>query len=157
VVLAILLDMQTAMRAITTSDGYFYTVKETSVVLDPEPLELVPATELPYVVFGDMTSNGRSFATSRPVAIKDDFTVDLWFRVDVPMGANKARKLTAGWNFAADMEVALTRDPQRGERALYTYVEQPTIHAGVPASNQVYGQVPVRVTLQRAYGVSGGN
>lgn len=151
VTLQVMQSVQLALQTIAIADGYYYTVKTDSVVLDPEPLELVNVTLLPYFVIGDVEPGERHFSGSRPVAIQDTFTVPVSFRVDVP-GTDRARKLTAAWQLVADVETALAKDPQRGGVALYTYVQQPRIYAGTPASNQVYGEIPVQVKLQRAYG-----
>jgi hypothetical protein len=152
VVLAIALDMQTALRSIAVGSGYHYTVKSGSVVLDPEDLGAVQATEVPYIIVGDYEPGARDFAGSRPVAIKDTFTFTLSFRVDAA-GTDRARKATAAWNLYADIETVLAKDPQRGGLALYTYVQQPEIYiGGGPAMNSAYGEVPVEIRLQRAYG-----
>ena len=151
VALAVLQSIQTALRAIAVSSGYFYDVKSTSVVLDPIPLAMIPTTETPFFVL-DPEANGQNlYTTSRPVALKVDFTVPICVRVDAP-GDDPDRKRTAGWQVYADVERALSADPQRGLLALYTYVEWPTFGFGPPSQNEVYVEIPVRVLLQRAYG-----
>jgi hypothetical protein len=150
-VLAIILNVQAALQAIAAADGYNTTVRASSVVIDPIDLATVNATDVPFLVVGDYTPGERDFATSRPVAIKDRFTLTLAFRIDA-LGTDRARKETAAWQLVADIETALAKDPQRGQKALYTYVQQPEIYPGPPTTNQVYGEVPVEITLQRAYG-----
>lgn len=152
VILSIVLNMQTALQAITASAGYFNTIKPTSVVLDAVALMSVSPTELPYIVLGHRVEPiERSFATSRPVAIQDRWRITLEARIDQP-GTGSARKLTVLSQLEADIEKALTVDPQRGGLALYTYVQQGTRYTGLPDQDMTYLEIPVEVLLQRAYG-----
>lgn len=152
IVFAIVLDVQAAIQAIATGAGYNYDVKATSVVIDPKDLTAVPSTETPFTVVGDPEVGSRDFAGSRPNAIKDRFTIRLMTRVEAP-GTDRARKTLAAWLWAADVETKLSRDPQRGGRALYTYVQQPIVYYSLmPSATAIVIEIPVEILMQRAYG-----
>lgn len=151
-VLAVLLSLQTALRGIAIASGYFYDVKATSVVLDPQDLSAVPTSEVPFLMLDDETGT-IEYTTSRPVAVKNDFTVPLLARVDAP-GADPDRKRIAAWRLYADVERALAADPQRGGVAQFTYVQWPKFYFGLLDETEIYLEIPVRVLLQRTFGVA---
>lgn len=150
VVLAALLNLQTALQGIATSAGCFYDVKASSVVLDPVALDSVPTTETPFLVLDGETGQ-NDYTTSRPVAIKNDFTVTLYVRIDAA-GDDSSRLRTAAWKFYADVERRVALDPQRGGVAMFTYVQWPTFHLGLASQGQVILEIPIRILLQRTYG-----
>lgn len=151
-VLACLLSLQTALRGIAVASGYFYTVLSASVVLDPQDLSAVPSDQTPFVML-DIETGTIDYGTSRPVAVKNDFTVPLLVRVDAP-GTDPDRKRTAAWQFYADVERAVAADPQRGGAAMFTYVQWPTFHFGLLDEPAIYLEIPIRIVLQRSYGVA---
>src|SRR4051812_36651351 len=115
VVLAIVLNMQTSLQAISKAGGYFNDVKATSVVLDPEPLINAAATEVPKMVVGHRVEPiERNFRGSKPVSIQDRFRIVIEAVLDVSGGTDTARKLTAIAELVADVEQALCVDLQRG-------------------------------------------
>jgi hypothetical protein len=153
VVLAVLSSIQTAIQGISVGSGYNYTLKATSVVLDPEQLELTPATERPFIVCGVVIPGTRKYVTAgNPPAFGDEFTVLVSFVIDVAGGTDKTRKVTAGWKLLQDLEVAIAKDPQRGGVAQWTEADQPTLYPGSGQQNSVYGELPVRVRLVRQFG-----
>lgn len=151
VVFRILQSIQAAVQGISTAGSYFYDVDPSSVVLDPVSLAAVMPGQLPFVVCGDVIPGERVFASSRPVQIKDVFSVTLMWRVDADSTDAEAR-YRAGWNFVADLERALLTDPQRGALALYTYVQQSTVYVGEAGQAMVFGSTPAEVRLNRVYG-----
>lgn len=153
VLLAVALNMQAALQQIARASGYFTDVKATSVVLNPVMLQAVPVTETPWVNVGHLIAPvpPRNFATTRPTAILDRWRFTLEAAIDAP-GTDNASKLTAMANFAADVEVALCVDLQRGGLCQYTYVLQETQYPGSPEQTRVYVEIPVEVTLRRNFG-----
>jgi hypothetical protein len=151
-VLACLLSLQTALRGITIASGYFNDVASTSVVLDPQDLSAVPASACPFLML-DTEKGTIEYGTSRPVAVKNDFLVPLLARLESP-GANPDRKRIAAWQFYADVERAVAADPQRGGVAMFTYVQWPTFYFGLLDETDIYLEIPVRVLLQRTFGVA---
>jgi hypothetical protein len=152
-VLAVLLTMQTALQGITRAAGYFNDVKRTSVVLDPVELATIPETEVPFIVLDAEINGTNDFTTSRPTAIKNDFIVPLQAVLDVPARGTSVKRVAA-WQFYADVEKALSADPQRGGVASFTYVHWPTFYYGLPSQTKVGVEIPIRVLLQRTYGIA---
>jgi hypothetical protein len=159
VLLQIVLNMQLALQAISTANGYFNDIKPTSVAIDPVALMTVPVTEVPYLVVGHLVEPiARSFQTSRPVAIRDTYRITIEARVDAP-GFDTARKLTAIYQFAADVEKALLADLNgpgsgltRNFLAMDTRVQIPVPHVGLANENVCYVEIPVEILMQRQYG-----
>ena len=152
-ILKCLQSMQTALQNIETSGGYNFDVKSTSVVLDPTALASVPATEVPYFVLEIQPEGEIQYTTSRPNPIKNDFRVNIYIRLDVNNDLTTSRKTIAAWTMFEDVEIALTGDEQRGGTAMFTYLGWPEIHMGLANQGQVYLTIPVRILLQRTYGV----
>ena len=153
VVLAVLLDLQAALQSITRANGCFYDVKPTSVSLDPIALQSVPVPDVPAFVIELPPSGEITYQTSRPTAVKNDFTIQVHARVDAPgQATDRTRKTIAALRLVADIERRLAVDPQRSNVALYTYVAWPEIFFGEPSQSEIYLTVPVRVLLQRTYG-----
>lgn len=156
VLLAIVLNMQTALQGISTAAGYFNTVKLTSVVLDPIALTMESPTELPFVVIGhliepvDQVFTSRGGIGGRSAMLLTDRII-LEAALDAP-GTSTARKLTAIAQFAADVEVALVKDVSRGGWAMDTRVKQFTSFVGLPAQSRCFVQVPIEIKYGRQYG-----
>ena len=162
IVLALCFSLQAALQRISTAGGYFYDVKPSSVVLDAQNLTGVNLTDVPFLVVGHQVEPvTRDFNSSRPVAVKDRWRFMLAGRVDAP-GFDTSVKQTALSQFEADIEKALTVDPQRldlntltggvCQQALYTYVGQGTRYMGEPDQAMCFLEMPVEVLLQRTYG-----
>jgi len=112
----------------------------------------VPETEVPFIVLGAEENGTNDYTTSRPVAIKNDFTIPLWARVDAP-GTDPSRKRTAAWLLYADIEIAIVKNPQLvGAAGFYTYVQWPTFYFGIGTQDICVVNVPIRILLQRTYG-----
>jgi hypothetical protein len=155
VVLGVILNIQAALQSLSRTGGYFNDVKSTSVVLDPISLETINPTDTPFTVVDEEPGEGKNDfgpSTSRPVQLKNRFTIRLRTRLDVP-GDDPGRLRTAGWQWYADVEKVLLVDPQRGARALYTYVQWPSIYLGLASQSQVYVEIPIEILLNRVYGV----
>lgn len=151
VLLAIVLNLQTALQGIAQAAGYFNTVKATSVVLDPVALLTVPATEVPFIVVGHHQVAVSRTWTSRPNAFQDVTRFTLQTRFDAP-GTDVARKVTAYTQWIADIEVAVAADITRGGVALDTKVEQAQPYFGLPNENICYAEIPIEIRWQRLYG-----
>lgn len=153
VLLAIVLNMQTALQAISVGSGYFNTVKPTSVVLDDVELLTIPSTETPYFIVGHLVEPvARNFETTKPTGILEKWRVTVDARIDAP-GTGTARKLTALTQLEADVEKALCVDLQRGGLAQYTYTGQATCYTNFAQQNIAMLRIPVEILLRREYGV----
>jgi hypothetical protein len=159
---AVVLSLQAALQTIRRSAGYFYDIKATSVVLDAADLSGVSMTEVPWIVLGHrVEAIERSFKGSRPSAVEDRWRIVLESRIDAP-GTSTSRKGLALAQFEADVERALTVDPQRTDletltggvclQALYTFVGQPMRYMGIANQAMCFSEIPVDVLLQRVYG-----
>lgn len=150
--LAVVLNLQAALQGIARSAGYFNDVKATSVVLDPQALDAMPTTEMPFIVL-DVEENGTTVYSgiSKPNAIQNHWTIPLLARVDAE-GGDTSQKRRAAWQFHADVEKALTVDLQRGGLAQYTYLNWPQFYFGLPSEIEVYVKIPIEIHLQRSYG-----
>lgn len=156
--------LQAALQAISVSGGYFNDLKATSVTIDAAALEMVPSTEVPWIcVAAKVEPIGRDFNTSRPVAVKDRWRFILNARVDAPGGASTEARNAVMAQLEADIEKALTVDPERQDlntltsgviaKALYTYVGQASRYAFVSGDQLMcFLELPVDVTVQRVYG-----
>lgn len=152
IILSVLLNLQATLQGISAASGYFNTIKASSVVLDPVELQTVPSSEVPYIVLASEVAGQNQYTTSKPTAIRNEFTVPLHARIDVPGSPDGLKLRTAAWQFYADVETALAKDPFRSATVMFTYVEWPTFHFGLANQNQVYIEIPVRFLLQRTYG-----
>ena len=149
--LAILQDLQAAVRGINGPPTYHFTVKAASVVLDPGvQITNVPSTELPYVVI-EPDSRG-TFTYLPSMRVREAFHVLLTARADAPTGLDTSRKVTTWESLQADLEVAVTRDITRGGHAIDTRIVQvePACDAGAGVMTLV--RMLLRIALIRTYG-----
>jgi hypothetical protein len=146
--LAVLKDIQTALRAIGA--GYNYPVASASqVTLDPT-VNLITGAGLPdlpaYVV--EPTPNGsKEYYPAEQ--LKEEFVVNVLGRMDADP-ADPTSKATTWENMAADIEKALELDTTRSGHACDTRLLVPQPFTGV-GSNIVIIVQPVRVTMYRKY------
>lgn len=152
----IVADMQAALQGISTASGYNFDVLSTSVMIDPKNINTMPVSETPLLVLGHRVEPvSRDFTGSRPVSVKERWRITIEAIVDVENDLDDtSKKLMARAQFAQDVERALTADPQRGLKALYTYVGQDSAYPDVDNQNRFYMEIPVEVLVQRVYGVS---
>jgi hypothetical protein len=88
--------------------------------------------------------------------VKSYVDLSIIARVDAPVADADART-TVAWRLYADVEKALLVDPQRGGVALFTYPDyeaQTQMYFGLASQGLVIVEIPVRVLLQRVYGVA---
>lgn len=160
VILTIIDSMQTALRSISKSAGYFNDVARGSVVKDPVVAETIPDTSVPFLICGHRCDPvSREFTGSRPSSVLDHWRITIEGRIDVPEVGdefeNADRKVKALAEIEADIEVALTRDVTRGGYAKYTYVLQATKFITLPGNIVCLFEQPVEILLQRTYGTPG--
>lgn len=151
----VILNIQTALRGISQSTGYNYTVRSSSVIVDPANVIVAPLTETPIFVIGHRVEpvGERSFTTSRPNAVKERWRVTMEIVVDVENDLEDgSKKAAARFRLVQDIERALTVDPTRGGIALYTYVMQDTAYPDIESQTRLYLEVPVDILMQRSYG-----
>jgi len=149
--LAILKDLQTAVRTINGPPLYHTTVKASSVVLDPGvQITNVPSTELPWVVIEPDSRGTPHYLPS--MRVRDEFHVLITARADAPTGLDPSRKVTTWEALLADLEVAVTRDITRGGLAIDTRIVQmePACDAG--AGVMTFVRMLLRIPLIRTYG-----
>ena len=153
IALTVLENAASALRAIATGAGYHYTVKSTSVVLDPIEILLVSPTECPFLVVHFAGPGKREFMPA--LRMKDELRLAVVGCVicDGPGGVVADPKMAAWANLAADIEKALTVDATRGGNAIDTRLDQPDEPMlGFGGQNRVIVVQPVRVILRRVYG-----
>ena len=149
--LAMLKGLQTSLRAIRVADGYHYTIRPTSVVLDRRDLATIPPTELPFFCVFSPTPGDRGKIASK--LVKEVVTVNLYGRVDAN-GTAEDRKTTAVENLIADIEKALVANLNLGGVAIDVWMRSPEESSIALGNDNAIGlTVPVEVRLQqRPYG-----
>jgi hypothetical protein len=154
--LQLALDLQTALRAMRTADGYHYEPKPSSVSLDPEEILLVAETELPYfhIVFPDVSGGSRRFFPADQ--IRDGIPGMVLARVDVPDPQAPGAKLTAAVSLCTDLERCMAPRADRaawhGGLAVDCRLARPLHGYGLGADPIVIVRQPFVVTTYRDYG-----
>lgn len=147
--LALLRDVQAALRAIQDPSVYFYPARPENVFLDPVNLMGLPSTSLPAFVVEPDNTGRRSYQPAE--VLRYEFAVLITARVDAE-GIATDRKTVAGEKLLADIERALTVDITRGDRAVDTRLDEPVTSCDVGASNMVVVRQPLRILHFRQYG-----
>lgn len=141
--------IQTNLRAINGQGGYHFSIKPTSVVLDPINLLLVHASRTPMLSL-ELTDTGQR--DYQPAMMMDDRRVlALTARVDAP-GDSYDRKTIAAAQLEADIERALGADPDLGGLAVDCTLRQASLLTGDQTSDIVILLVLIDVQLYRSYG-----
>lgn len=154
--LAIVQDIQTALRAAVAGSTYHYTLASAAVKLDPnhaaEELDS-PSGPRPYALIeiGDLTHEFRD-ARAGEVQVALPLTIH-WYHDTDP--TDDASLLSTFFKGCADVETALTQDITRGGRAVDTRVTGRAL--GLAASGaRVWAGIDVEVSIWRAYGTPNG-
>lgn len=143
--------MQTKLRAITAGALYNYTVKSTSVILDPSVnIMTVPTTETPFFMVEPTPEGSKFYMPS--MRLRHQFQVSITARVDAVTGTGTSRKTEAWEKLIADIEVALTRNITLGNIAVDVRLLEPTPAFDLGAVTTIIVVQPVMVTLVRSYG-----
>lgn len=157
-ILAIVLNLQSTLQGINgASGGYHYTVRASSVTLDPVALATKSSTETPFFVAGhriepvERTYHG----ISRVPVVVETWNIVVEARVDAP-GTDMARKVTAVQNLCADVEKAIASAPWSHAAGAggsqRTLVQQHTAYYGLADQSMCYVEIPVHVQFQRSFG-----
>jgi hypothetical protein len=138
------------VRAMTTAAGYHWTVKPTSVRVDPENILLVPEPELPAFQVEISPANAREFLPANE--LEDTFRVLITGRA-VASGLAPNRKTVAGENLIGDLERVLAEDITLGGRLFdLRIVAADPVLAGFGTDNNVIVMVEVECSLHRQHG-----
>ncbi len=148
--LLLLLNVQTALRAISTAAGYGWTVRADSVALDVCNIFDVPVEHLPFFIVEPTDDGQRTFEPA--MQLEDEFVATLTCRVDAK-GEGADRRNTIGLQLAADIEKALTLDVERGGLAADTRLRKPQIYSSASGEQTVIVVQRVVMKLFRTYGV----
>lgn len=149
----VLLNLQTALQAITTAGGYHHTVAATAVKLDPNQnvqALIAPGGPRPFIVI-EMKPERREYQPSRRVQIVLPWTVHVVHDADVTSDVSRARTHARA---SADVEQAVAVDLTRGGRAIDTRVI--TSELGGTDGEEVWTMVDLEIALIRTYGSPNG-
>jgi hypothetical protein len=147
--LALLHDLQAALRAMTRAGGYRWDVKHESVVLDVCNIFDVDEIRLPFFIVEPTDDGERRFEPA--MQLEDEFIATITARVDA-IGDGVDRRNTLGLRFAADIEKALTVDIERGGFAVDTRLRKPQIYSSAGGEQTVLVVQRVVMKLFRTYG-----
>lgn len=138
------------LRAMTVAGGYHWTVRATSVKLDPENLLVIPETEYPAFLV-ETSDDTRDFHPANE--LEDEFDV-LITGIVAANGTEIDRKTKAGENFVGDIEKTLCVDITLGG-LLYDLrvVRAEPVLAGIGTQNKVIVMVTVRCNQHRQHGL----
>ena len=138
------------LKAMTVAGGYHWTVKATSVHLDPINLLALPETELPAFLV-ETSDNVREFMPAN--CLEDEFDV-LITGVVHANGTEVDRKTKAGENFIGDIEKTLCIDITLGGLLFdLRVVKADPVLAGIGTQNKVVVMVIVRCSQHREHGL----
>lgn len=147
--LRLLHSLATALRGIRQADGYYYTVKPESVMLDPVNILTVAATALPVFLVEPSTEGVRTYQPAN--RLEYAFFASITARVEADsLGAS--RKTEAWERLLADIERALTRDITREGLAIDTRLGEPTPLSTIGPDSMVLVLQPVELRHVRVYG-----
>lgn len=147
--LALLQDLQAALRAIQTADGYGWDVTPSSVVLDADNIFDKSGSQLPFFIVEGSDEGEREFLPAGDLG--DEFVAVITARVDAK-GLDPDRRNTIGWHLHADIEKALTLDIERGGLAADTRLRKPQIFTSVSGDQPVIVVEKAVMKLFRDYG-----
>jgi hypothetical protein len=147
--LAILHNLQAALRTLTEMNGYGFTVKHDSVVLDAENIFNIPETRLPFNIVEPTDDGDRRFAPAHQLF--DVFEWVITARVDAK-GDDPNRRYTLGLQYAADLERVLTVDLERGGLTADTRLRKPQVFTSMSGDQTVLVVQRGSCHLHRTFG-----
>lgn len=148
--LLLLLDVATALRAMSIATGYGWDVKANSVVLDADNIFDKADTRLPFFIVEPSDDGNRTFEPA--MQLDDDFVAVITARVDAK-GDDPNRRNTIGLQLAADIEKALTVDIERNGLATDTRLRKPQIFTSMSGEQAVIVVQRISMKINRTYGV----
>ncbi len=138
------------LQTMTVAGGYHWTIKATSVKVDPENLLLVPETELPVLLVETMPNDEREFQPANE--LEDTFGVLITGRVTAN-GLTVDRKTQAGENLCGDLEKVLCVDITLGGLLFdLRVVKADPMMAGFGNNNNVIVMVELSCHQYRQHG-----
>jgi len=132
--LRILLNIQAALWTLTEANGYGFTIRQGSVVLDAENIFNVPETRLPFIILEATDADDRTFEPA--LQLIDNFEWVMTCRVDAK-GDDPNRRATLGHRLHADLERVLVLDIERGGLAADTRLRKPQIFTSMSGDQSV--------------------
>lgn len=150
IALAIVQDLQTALRAIAVDAGDYATVAATAVKLDPDQSmeEFVrPIGPRPLVVI-EAPQTAFEYRPASQVRCVLSSSIHWLDAVDVTDDTDRLQQFCRA---ASDVERAITRDVTRGGRVVDTRITTVTLNEAITAS-QVYAEIGIEMVLHRTYG-----
>lgn len=146
----IVLNLQTALRAIAVADGYHYTVAAAAVKLDPnQSVETLVAPDglRPFLVLEPLPERweyqpANQLQMTLPVLIH-------WLQDSDPTADTS--RLQTYLRGCADVERAIAQDITRGGLAVDTRIIKRTPETGVDGA-LVWAQIETEITICRTYG-----
>jgi len=140
----------TRLKAMTVAGGYHWTVKATSVHLDPVNLLALPETEYPAML-AEISDNTRDFLPAN--CLVDEFDV-LITGIVAANGVEVDRKTKAGENFIGDIEKTVCVDiTLSGLLFDLRVVKADPVLTGIGSQNKVVVMVIVRCSQHREHGL----
>lgn len=140
----------TRLKAIAVASGHHWTVRATSVYVDPVNLLTVPETEYPAFLV-ETSDDSRDFHPAN--CLEEEFDV-LITGIVAANGTEVDRKTKAGENLIGDIEKTLCVDITLGGLLfdLRVVKADPTL-AGIGTQNKVVVMVTVRCNQHREHGL----
>lgn len=146
----IVLNLQTALRAITTSSGYYYTVQATAVKFDlnVEVEALIGANALrPFIVI-EVLPESREYHPAKRTTLKTPINIH-W--VSDAVESNDTARMQTFFRGVADVERAIAVDVSRGGLAKDQLVLERELWKTLDGG-QVWAIVKTQIENRRVYG-----
>lgn len=146
----IILDVQTALRAIAVANGYHFDLAALAVKLDPDQAVeslLVPDGPRPFILI-EVHPDSWSYSPANRVTQVLSLTIH-W--VSESDGAQDESRLITFFRGCADVERAIAKDVGRSFLATDTRITKRTYNTA-GGGTQVWAAIDVEITTRRVYG-----
>ena len=151
----VLLDLQTALRAISIAGGYHHDVESAAVSVDPhDEIEILTGQLAHNPYFTISVSPGRTLQYQPAMQVLEVIPVDITAAADATALVATSR-LQTFQRLCADVEQALAVDITRGARAVDTRVLEKSMGMMV-GGTRVIAAIQAEVRLYRTYGEPNG-